>query len=114
MIAFLLLAVAVAKAESQQGFEKIIRLDNDETYVVEMRFAPGAASPLHTHIYPGRVIYVLQAGTIEIVPQGGEAKRKALAAGTTIWRPAETHVIKNVGDTEFRVLEVEVKQAKKN
>ena len=102
---------APSGARAQGGFEKTILLENDSVQVVKVRYAPGAASPLHTHKFPGRTIYVLQGGELELLPGGdaSKAKRISIESGMTIWRPAETHIVRNVGTSETLVLEIEVK-----
>ncbi len=84
-------------------------MDNEQVHVFELRLQPDGASPLHTHDY-ARVVYVLQAGTLELAKPDGTAKRKELTPGKVVWRPAETHTVTNVGDSEVRLVEIEVKR----
>ena len=100
-----------SRAQEPAGYEKTILLENDSVQVVLIRYAPGAASPLHTHEFPGRTIYVLQGGELELLPDGdaAKAKRVSIKAGMVLWRLAATHIVRNVGSSETVVLEVEVK-----
>lgn len=105
------IGLAPSVAWAQAGYEKTILLDNDSVQAVRIRYAPGAASPLHTHKFPGRTIYVLQGGDLELLPSGDANKAKGISikAGMTLWLPAQTHIVRNVGSSEVLVLEVEVK-----
>ncbi len=98
-------------AQEPAGYEKTILLENDSVQVVLIRYAPGAASPLHTHEFPGRTSEVLQGGELELLPDGdaAKAKRVSIRTGMVLWRPAATHIVRNVGTSETAVLEVEVK-----
>ena len=100
-----------SRAQGPAGYEKTILLENDSVQVVLIRYAPGAASPLHTHEFPGRTIYVLQGGELELLPDGdaAKAKRVSIKTGMVLWRLAATHIVRNVGTSETAVLEVEVK-----
>ena len=47
---------------------------------------------------------------MELVP-GGEARRINITAGQALWLPAQTHMLRNVGNTFIRLIEVEIKNA---
>ena len=100
-----------SRAQEPAGYERTILLENDSVQVVLIRYAPGAASPLHTHEFPGRTIYVLRGGELELLPDGdaAKAKRVSIKTGMVLWRLAATHIVRNVGTSETAVLEVEVK-----
>ena len=114
------------------AFEKIVDLiadnqdaavlfENDEVQVLDLRYEPGSVTPLHTHEYPHRVLYIEAGGVLEILPgvksddgtlslaADAEPIRVKLTAGQTLWLPAATHRLRNVGETFVRVIEVEVK-----
>jgi beta-alanine degradation protein BauB len=83
-----------------------VLLENDRVRVLEFRGSPGNETPMHSH--PGYVTYNLDGGkttfnskgkTVEVVSQAGEVR----------WHDAETHSGKNTGETELRVLIVEIK-----
>ena len=69
------------------------------------------------------MIYVESGGTLEITPgrqredgalelvPGGEARRINITAGQALWLPAQTHMLRNVGNTFIRLIEVEIKNA---
>lgn len=115
-------AVAEA-AQDDPVFRRVVLLENADVQVIDLRYEVGSVSPLHGHEFPRRVIYVVQGGTLAITPgrklddgslalvPDGEVKRIDITAGQTLWLPAATHTIKNVGKTFIRVVEVEVKKA---
>ena len=103
------LSIPVAQVLAAEPlYEKNVLLDNKQVYVFEARYQPGGASK-HTHDY-SRVIYVLQGGVLELARPDETAKRKELTPGKVVWRPAETHTVTNVGDSEVRLVEIEVKR----
>lgn len=55
--------------------------------------------------------HVLEGGVLELIAPEGAPTRIEVASGTTLWRPAETHRVRNPGSTPVRVLETEVKRA---
>ncbi len=97
-------------AQGVDGFRLELKLENEHVRVIENIYEPGGESPRHTHDWP-RVVYVLEGGTLELEGPGDRIDRAQVEAGQTIWRPAETHVVRNVGRSRVRVVEVEVKVA---
>lgn len=102
------LATVVLLSTATAVYRSEVRLENEHVRVVENLYEPGEASPLHAHEHP-RVVYVLDGGELELVAEDGSRTRIRIEAGQTSWRPPETHVVRNVGRTTVRVLEVEVK-----
>jgi quercetin dioxygenase-like cupin family protein len=119
-----LLTVSLFPAEAADEpplFRRTVLFENQEVQVLDLRYEPGSATPLHTHKYPHRVLYIEAGGVLEILPgvkaddgslslvADAEPKRVTLTAGQTLWLPAATHRLRNVGKTFVRVIEVEVK-----
>ena len=110
-------------AADEPIFRRLVLMENEDVQVVEIRYEPGSISPLHTHEFPRRAIYVESGGTLEITPgrklddgtlelvPGGEAKRIDITAGQALWLPGQTHMLRNVGKTFIRVIEIEIKNA---
>jgi len=110
-------------APDEPVFRRVVLMENEDVQVVEIRYEPGSVSPLHTHEFPRRAIYVESGGTLEITPgrklddgtlklvPGGEATRIEITAGQALWLPAQTHTLRNVGKTFIRAIEVEIKNA---
>jgi len=117
-IAFVGVATALFVAVSWPGaatsradeplFTKKALLENQAVEAYELHYKPGATASF-THTHPARVIYIVQGGILDITPSGGETKRLHLKPGDTVWRQAGSLKIKNVGTTDVRVFEVEIK-----
>jgi hypothetical protein len=92
-----------------------VMLENEQVRVIETRVPVKATTPVHTHCWAS-VEYVL--GTTDFIRRDGDghvlfdtrtahgrpAPREVLWSG-----PRPPHSIENVGDTELRVLMVELK-----
>lgn len=85
-----------------------VLLENEWVLVVELVYPPGSEAAPHAHAHP-RTVYVVEGGSLELTPEGGEPVRVSLASGQALWRPAESHSVRNVGGTTLRVVETEVK-----
>ena len=88
-------------AADEPLYRRVVLLENAEVLAVEVRYEPGSASPLHSHKYPGRVIYVesgrtpaltlgrlLAERTLELVPDRA-AMPLNITVGQTLWRSEE-------------------------
>jgi quercetin dioxygenase-like cupin family protein len=87
--------------------------ENDFVRVWELAVEPGRSKGLHRHDLP-YVIVPLTEGKIEIESIDGRVYRPDEKVGEAIWRDAgEIHDLKNLGDTTYRNVLVEIKpQAK--
>lgn len=90
-------------------------LENDQVRVLDSVVMPGDSTPIHTHRWPA-VLYII--GTSEFVRKNdaGEIVFDSRTAdsrmqpGSAIWSgPLEPHSVTNIGDSDIRVLSVEVK-----
>lgn len=108
----LLVLLLSATMTAVQDASSEVRLENGHVRVVENVYPPGAESPLHTHDF-ARVVYVLDGGELELETEDGQTTRIRIEPGQTVWQPAETHVVRNVGRTAVRLLETEVKHARR-
>ena len=88
-----------------------VLLDNPTVQVVRLTYPAGSESGMHTHEYPHRVVYVVQGGTLEMVPADRDAPRQTMeiADGQAAFVPGGTHNVRNVGETEVVVVETEIK-----
>lgn len=91
------------------GVTSKIVLENEAVRMVEVSYQPGGSSEEHTHDFP-RAVYVIAGGTVELVDQDGNARQLTVRAGDALWRPAETHTVKNVGPTRVTLVETEIKE----
>lgn len=90
-------------------------LENDRVRVLDSRVRPGDATPVHTHRWPA-VLYIL--GTSDFVRYDAEGNvifdsresETTFETGQSVWSPPLTpHFVKNIGDSEIRVISVEIK-----
>ena len=94
-----------------------VLLENDRVRVLEAWIAAGDTVPLHSHRWPS-VIHVISASDfVRYDPQGCIAMDSRTLpsrpkSGDILWSaPLQPHSIQNVGDTELRVIAIELKHA---
>jgi hypothetical protein len=81
--------------------------ENDRVRVLEYTDGPGDRTTPHRH--PDSVMYTLSAFRRRL--HSGDTHRDVeMPAGMTGWLPAQEHAGENIGDTETRVLFVELKE----
>ncbi len=97
-------------------FHELI-FENDWVRVLEVRVKPGEFEPLHKHIQS--VIVILQGGTARLTLPDGTVREVSLSPTPdpekgeppqVFWEEAETHSVKNIGQTPIRLIRVEVKK----
>lgn len=91
--------------------KKEIVLENEQVQVVRLTYPVGTESGMHTHSYAHRVVYFVKGGTLALIPQDSTKATKKLQAsdGQTLFLPATTHNVKNIGDGEIIIVETELK-----
>ncbi len=89
-----------------------VLLDNNSVEVVRLTYPAGSESGMHSHTYPYRVAYFVKDGRLLLEPQDSTQQSTTLkvSAGQTLFLPAATHNIRNIGDTEVIIIETELKQ----
>lgn len=113
MLAITLICVAPMRAQQAMDSTKAdpahhkIEFDNDQVRVVRYRLAPGDETARHQH--PDSVIVVLTGGSIRNTTEDGKVTSTQPKAGDVSWRPALTHVTKNVGATPIEGILIEPK-----
>ena len=91
-------------------------IENDRVRVLETRIAPGQTTKVHTHRWPC-VIYVLSWSDCVRRDDTGRViwdSRQAppWPTGAAIFGPAlPPHTLQNVGTTDIRIINVELKEA---
>lgn len=98
-------------------FHRLV-FENDLVRVLDVRVKPGEFEPFHKHIQS--VIVILQGGTVRLTLPDGTASEVSLSLTPdpekgeppqVFWEEAETHSVKNIGQTPVRLIRVEVKKA---
>ena len=88
-----------------------VLLDNQSVMVIRLTYPAGTESGMHTHVYPHRVVYTVNGGTLELVPADPQVPPQSIEVhdGDITFVPASTHNVKNVGDTRVVLIETELK-----
>jgi quercetin dioxygenase-like cupin family protein len=84
--------------------------ENDRVRVMEVTFQLGQKIALHSH--PDHVAYLLNGGKLKVSTPDGKTEEVEVKTGDVVWFDAVTHSAENVGDTEIRILVVELKEPK--
>jgi len=92
-------------AEPEQA--KVL-LENERIRVLEVTLGASRAQAMHSH--PDHLVYSLSAYRIKHIAADGSTSIGERLPGELVWIPAESHAGENVGDTECRVLIVELKE----
>lgn len=109
-LALLLAFSSSGSADPTLGTREIL-LDNETVQVVRLSYPAGTESGMHKHEFPNRVVHFIKGGSLELVPADEQAESDTLIVGDgeTVYLPAVTHNVKNIGDDEIVILEVEIK-----
>jgi quercetin dioxygenase-like cupin family protein len=97
-------ARAVDAVESIPANYRVL-FENELVKAVEHRLPAGAAEPMHSHPYP-RVLYALTDSRVRV---GGGAV-STMRAGEAGYREPQVHAIQNAGNSESRLIMVELKK----
>lgn len=97
-------------AQAKQASKKVL-LDNEQVEVIRAVYPVGTESGMHTHEYSNRVVYFVKGGKLELTSNDSNKPAKVLtvADGKTLFLPATTHNVKNIGTTEVVIVETEIK-----
>jgi len=121
IISVLMTSSVIAEPANVKLAKKEILLDNAEVEVVRATYPVGSESGFHTHHYANRVVYFVKGGKLALFSKEttketakGKSKPKPptvinVADGKTLYLPAITHNVKNIGSTEVIIVETEIK-----
>lgn len=85
--------------------------ENDSVRVLEYNDVPGDRTTPHRH--PDSVMYTLSSFRRRLI--AGDLEREVeMSAGQVNWLPAQEHAGENIGDTDTRVIFVELKNSQSN
>lgn len=110
LIVFVFFEPAHAQDPTQVGPEVYKTIfENDYVRIFEVHFKPGVK--IGTHSHPDHLAYVLSDGKLKLIYPDTAVVIEA-KAGATFWIPAESHAAENFGDTDLRVLVLDLKLPK--
>ena len=106
----LLLFSLNGRADASLASRQVL-LDNETVQVVRLTYPPGAESGMHGHEFPHRVVYFVRGGALELVPEDPQAASQVLIVGDgeSVFLPAVTHNVRNIGKEEIVIVETEIK-----
>ncbi len=111
---FLGAAVSLASAAAQAqdvvqvaGDSHTVLLDNAQVRVLSVTIKPGQKAPMHSH--PANVSYVISGAMLRITTPDGKSVEKEPKAGAATWSEATTHEVENIGTTELKQVQIELK-----
>ena len=85
-------------------------LENPLIKVIDALDVPHRKTALHKHDF-NRVMIYITAGDLDVTGEDGRTDHQHWKAGDVAWSPAgPLHVSENVGTTDLRILEIEVKK----
>ncbi len=84
-----------------------VLVENDTIRMFEATFAVGSEIALHQH--PDLVAYAVTGGKLEVTQPGGKPEVFDLTPGMAIFDKAQSHSAKNVGETEIKLVVVELR-----
>ena len=89
-----------------------VLLDNTDVEVVRLTYPIGTESGMHTHVHPNRVVFFVKGGKLELTPEDEKQKSQTIQVpdGKTLYFPAATHNVRNIGQTEVVIVETEIKR----
>ena len=113
ILIMLLASPSIYFAEIKLGKREVV-LDNEKVEVVRLTYPAKSESGMHTHIHPNRVVYFVKGGTLELIPENKNEQSKVLDVkdGQTLFLPATTHNVKNIGTSTIIIVETEIKNIK--
>src|ERR1700730_5990672 len=74
--------------------------------ILDADYKPGDSSVMHSH--PDYALYVIKGGKAEFIAKDGSKMVTEMKPGMENIKAAEFHSVKNIGNTEVKVLLVEV------
>lgn len=101
--------VALDATKVASKFYKLVQ-DSLNIRIVMVDYKPGTSSALHSH--PDLVMYVLEPAKAEFTAKDGTKQIMALDKGMIAVVPAATHSVKNIGNTNAKVVLIEVNRPK--
>lgn len=82
--------------------------ENERVRANMITFKPGATIVMHAH--PDHVLYWITGGTLRITNQSEKPAEITGKEGDVMFLPAVTHAAENIGKTEIRIFQVELKE----
>ncbi len=82
------------------GLYKVVA-DSAGIRILDINYMPGDSSAMHWH--PDNAIYVVEGGNSTFYMKDGSKMEGSMSSGMSAIRPAESHGVKNTGNTPVHV-----------
>lgn len=86
-------------------------LENDRVRILEYRDKPGDKTTMHMH--PDFVVVARSAFVRRLILPGGKTIEREFNPGEVLWSDEQSHIGENIGNTETRVVIIELKGPRK-
>ena len=92
-----------------------VLLENEHVRVLDARVRPGEETAIHTHVWPGALYVISWSDFLRLDPDGrvlvdSRTMASPPGPGECLWgQPLPPHRVRNIGDTELRIIAVELK-----
>ncbi|TRO66749.1 hypothetical protein [Christiangramia sabulilitoris] len=112
VIVFLLLFAPLLNLHAQDAAKidpdhYTVEVDNEKVRVLRINYGPGEESKMHSH--PEGVAVFLTDHKANMKTEDGKSFEMAGEKGRVVWVEEARHQPKNVGDQEFEVIQIELK-----
>ncbi|GAB3380242.1 cupin domain-containing protein [Lysobacter fragariae] len=84
-----------------------VLLDNEKVRVMELSFAPGESTGMHSH--GDNIVYYITGGKAKQTMGDGSTKERVTQPGEALWSGPVTHDTVNTGKSDVKVLIIELK-----
>ena len=93
-----------------------ILLENDVVRVLDTQLGPGEQTPVHAHEWPAALYVISWSDFVRYDPEGrvlvdSRTMSTNPSLGGALWSaPLPPHYVRNVGESDLRIIAVELKQ----
>src|SRR5690348_10476659 len=105
MAKFLGIALSLAALPCLSAASSVQKISNRRVIVTEGTLAPGEAGPLPGS-RPNLIVY-LAGDQVEVAPASGKSAKEAIRRGETVFEPAGTKSLKNIGSSQLKYVCIE-------
>src|SRR5437867_1295708 len=88
-----------------------VEFENSSVRVLRIKYGPHEKSVMHSH--PNSVAIFQTDGRVKFTYPNGKTEEREMKAGQVTWTPAGKHLPENLTDSDFEVILVELKTAKR-
>jgi hypothetical protein len=93
-----------------------VLLENEIVRVLDTQLGPGEQTPVHAHEWPAALYVISWSDFVRYDPEGrvlvdSRTMSTSPSSGGALWSaPLPPHCVRNVGESDLRIIAVELKQ----